>query len=320
MSIFTSTGFDKISVPQYADAIRSLQPDIAIGMADLLHTSQTPPSKKLIRMTERTEEWGEVLLENLQAKPMAAGKESFFFAPVLAVEHPYQWSYLKSLSTDSIDAISGLAIYGLNMVPELVNYPSLTSLPKLSMDVPATPHDILKQVSMGIDISLVPFINVVSDAGVAMTFTFPPTETTSPQPLGTNIWSTEHVVDLGPLAETCTCYACTKHHRSYMHHLLNAKEMLGWNLLQVHNHAVLDAFFKGIRDTLAQGPAAFEKAKEKFMAAYEDSFPEGTGERPRARGYHFKSEGGDEKINKTTWRELQEPPEAKGGEAIAGTA
>lgn len=321
MAIFTSTGFDKITVPQYATAVRSLQPDIAVSMADLHHTSKTPPSRKLLRMAERTEDWTEELLETLGKTPEATGKATAVFAPVLAVDHAFQWSYLKNLAGDSIGAISGLAVYGTKLLPELANYPALTPLPKLSLDPPTTPQGALGQVSLGMDLILTPFVNAVSDAGVAMVFDFPPTKQgTAQQPMGDNLWEPENVASLTPLKDGCKCYACTKHTRAYIHHLLNAKEMLGWNLLQIHNHAVLESFFEGIRQTLAQGTAAYEAAKGAFIATYEDSFPEGTGERPRARGYHFKSEGGDEKINKTTWRELQGPGGNKENETVATMA
>jgi queuine tRNA-ribosyltransferase len=80
--------------------------------------------------------------------------------------------------------------------------------------------------------------------------------------------------------------------------------MLGWNLLQIHNHQVLSAFFQGIRQTLGRGVSEFEQARRQFQLSYEPEFPQGTGERPRARGYHFKSEAGQAKINKTTWVDL----------------
>jgi queuine tRNA-ribosyltransferase accessory subunit len=78
--------------------------------------------------------------------------------------------------------------------------------------------------------------------------------------------------------------------------------MLGWTLLQMHNHAVADAFFAGVRGALAEGPAAFAAATDRFGALYDPELPAGTGTRPRARGYHFKSVGGDEKINKPAFR------------------
>lgn len=229
---------------------------------------------------------------------------SSVFAPVLPVDHPIQWDYLRHLSEDVVDKLSGLAVYDTNILPDLVNYPSLSPLPKLSMDLPKTPHEILRQISLGIDIFTLMFVNSTSDAGVAMTFSFPPSTVDKVQPLGINMWSPEHNAAVVPLLQGCQCYTCTKHHRAYLCHLLNAKEMLGWNLLQIHNHHVVNEFFAGIREALGKGQAVFEDAMKQFAAAYEPLFPAGTGERPRARGYHFKSEAGSEKINRPAWTDL----------------
>ncbi|KAJ4306286.1 hypothetical protein N0V88_001085 [Collariella sp. IMI 366227] len=110
-----------------------------------------------------------------------------------------------------------------------------------------------------------------------------------------------------PLSTTanCTCYACTSHHRAYVRHLLAAREMLGWTLLQIHNHAVLSAFFAGVRETLARGgEEALEAEARQFNLLYESEFPEGVGEKPRARGYQYKSVGREEKRNKAAWGKL----------------
>ena len=62
------------------------------------------------------------------------------------------------------------------------------------------------------------------------------------EPLGLDLWSPTYATDLSPLREGCECYACGSHHRAYVRHLLDAKEMLGWVLLQIHNHHTLDVF------------------------------------------------------------------------------
>ena len=41
--------------------------------------------------------------------------------------------------------------------------------------------------------------------------------------------------DLNPLLPGCECHACRNHTRAYIHHLLNAKEMLAEILLYSHN-------------------------------------------------------------------------------------
>jgi queuine tRNA-ribosyltransferase len=318
VTLFTSTGFGSVNVSQYVAAVKSLQPDVVVPLADSLHTSSTPSSKKLIKMVERTEEWVDDFLRQFGSRAHLDELGISVFAPVLPVELPIQWDYLRHLAEDITDDLSGLAVYDVNILPELKSYKPLGALPKLSFDQPKSPHDILRQISLGVDICAVPFVNAISDAGVALTFTFPAPEAETPLPMGTNMWSKEHSVAVVPLQEGCECYACTHHHRAYLQHLLNAKEMLGWNLLQIHNHHVIDTFFQGIRWELRKGQENFEDQRRRFLAAYEPELPEGTGERPRARGYHFKSEAGQEKINKSTWVDLDGTANGKMPENVAG--
>ena len=303
ISLYTAFGFLSLPLPAYTAAIQRLQPDIAIAPADLPFLKKAPHSKKLIRMVERTEEWIDAFIGKVQSDSAGEGSTSVF-APVLPVELPIQWDYLRHLSEDILDSISGLAIYDTNMLPELTMYPSLEPLPKLSMDVAKSPRELLRQVSLGMELCTVPFINSISDAGIALSFSFPAPDAEDVLPLGINMWSKDHQISLQPLVEGCTCYSCTQHHRAFLQHLLNAKEMLGWNLLQAHNHHVLSRFFEGIRATLSEGSEAFENACSKFERVYESELPEGTGQRPRARGHHFKSEADQKPINEPAWSNL----------------
>ncbi|KFH41287.1 Queuine tRNA-ribosyltransferase-like protein [Hapsidospora chrysogenum ATCC 11550] len=317
--IFTSRGFDTLGVARYASAVEILRPDIVIPLADLLQADNIPVSKRQLRMAERTEDWVDEFLGLMDAETRTRSPSMSVFAPVLAVEYPIQWAYLKHLEEDLMDQLAGLAVYDINILPELTNYKSFGPLPKMSLDLPKSPHDILRQISLGVDLIMAPFVNNASDAGVALTFTLPaPPETetlsstaTTPaadgaQPLGIDLGSAEHKTSLAPLQDGCTCHACQQHHRAYIHHLLNAKEMLGWNLLQVHNHHVLAGFFESIRAALTRGGSEeVETARLRFAAAYEEEMPAGTGERPRARGYHFKSGAAQEKYNSAGWKDLE---------------
>ncbi|KAK2759656.1 tRNA-guanine transglycosylase family protein [Colletotrichum kahawae] len=315
ISIFTSTGFRNLTTDDYSSAVETLRPDIVVGPADLFHTSSMPPSKKLVRMAERTEEWTDVFLSPKRQERLKERGVSVF-APVLAVPYQIQWQHLSHLADDIVDSLSGLAIYNIDLLPDIEeNYKPLVHLPRLSLHIPETPQAILRQVSLGVDILTVPFLNTISDAGVALTFTFPPTDG-GIQPLGIDMWQPDHETALKPLMEGCPCYACTTHHRAFVHHLLNAKEMLGWTLLQIHNHQVLTNFFAGIRAALQTGSDKFEEISERFVATYEAELPQGTGTRPRARGYHFKGEANPSKINPSTWQNFSDGSSDAGAEAV----
>ncbi|KAI1632218.1 tRNA-guanine transglycosylase family protein [Biscogniauxia mediterranea] len=311
ISIFTSTGFQRLNTENYHRAIENVRPDIAIPLADLTFNESKIHSnaKRQLRMVERTEDW---LAEffNLRGPEEINRKtnhETQIFGPLLPVDYPTQWEYINRLAQDYAERLSGLAIYDANILPDLGKYDSLTHLPRLSLDIIKSPHDILRQVQLGIDLFTVPFLNSTSDAGVALTFKFPPPTDPAESilPLGIDLWSQNNQTSLEPLAKGCGCYACTKHHLAYMQHLLNAKEMLGWTLLQIHNHHVLSDFFAGIRASLNKGYTAFEEDCTRFARVYDVYIPKGTGLRPRARGYHFKSEGGDKKINEAPWENYE---------------
>ncbi|KAI0157924.1 tRNA-guanine transglycosylase [Hypoxylon sp. FL1284] len=304
ISIYTSTGFQKLTTREYCRAVEALQPDIAIPLADLTFgyshmRTKLPNPKRQLRMVERTEDWLAEIVKSIDTE----GSGTAVFAPLLPVSYPTQWEYLNRLSQDYVENLSGLAVYDADIIPDLMNHESLHPLPRLSMDFITSPHEILRQVKLGMDMFTLTFLNAVSDSGIALTFSFPPAESLSSGalPLGVDMWSPSHQVSLKPLSDGCRCYVCTKHHCAYVQHLLNAKEMLGWTLLQIHNHHVLDEFFRGIRASIAVEPPTFERDYDLFSKAYEPELPKGTGERPRARGYHFKNEGGQSKINAPAW-------------------
>lgn len=319
VTLFTSMGVRSVTIPQFAAAVESLRPDVVIPLADTLHTSATLSSKKLIKMVERTKEWVDEFLERSGGREQLDELGVAVFAPVLPVEHPLQWDYLRHLAEDVTDALCGLATYSVGLLPDLASYRPLVALPKLSLEPPETPHEVLRQVALGADLCIIPFVNSVSDAGVALTFTFPPPAAGSPRPMGVDMWSPKHSTSLAPLAEGCPCFACANHHGAYLHHLLQAKEMLGWSLLQMHNQHVMDAFFAGIRRSLAKGLAELEAYTKQFLAAYEPELPEGSGQRPRARGYHFKSEAGQDSINKPSWTGLDGEAGGPGQPAAGAT-
>lgn len=310
IQIFTSNGFKSLRNDEYINSLRTLKPDIAIPMADINYGAErTPQAKSVRRMCERTEEWVGELYRSVELDELRSSGTSIF-APVLPAPYPMQWEYLTSLSGDLLDKVSGLAIYDADILPDLANHPALTPLPRLSLDSPPNPHEVLRQISLGVDAFALPFINATSDAGIAMAFTFPAPDTivaggADPLPLGTDLARPENMASLRPLAEGCTCYACAQHHRAYLNHLLGAKEMLAWVLLQIHNHHVVAELFAGVRASLAEGPARFEEDRRAFSRAYDADMPAGVGTRPRARGYHFKAELGDGKRNAPAWGHLE---------------
>ena len=314
ISIFTSTGFQVLSNKSYVNSVIRLRPDIGIALADIPYGT-LPGTKRVGKMGNRTAEWLRHLI-NQKSEDQAV------FAPVLPIDFNDQAEYLNYVADELGPEISGLAFYDSNLLPDIPATTSLSQLPRLSLDAPTSPRHILRQVSLGMDIFTIPFIGFATDAGIALTFQFPrpllddnepPRRIgTSVIPLGIDMWTSSHATSLNPLSKSCKCYTCTSHHRAYIQHLLSAKEMLGWTLIQIHNHHIISEFFSSIRESIRNG--TFEKDRSEFAQKFEGELPEKSGQGPRIRGYHFKSDGpGEAKKNKAPWGNLGSGDQIDGG-------
>lgn len=83
-----------------------------------------------------------------------------------------------------------------------------------------------------------------------------------------NIRNARHKDDPRPIDPDCSCYACTNYSRAYVHHLAQAKEILGLTLLTWHNLHYYQELMAGMRQAIENGTfAAFKKAFEDGEAA-----------------------------------------------------
>jgi queuine tRNA-ribosyltransferase subunit QTRTD1 len=280
IAVGTSVGFKLLKAEEYADAVEGLGVDIVLGLGDVPY-GRTLGSKRIEKATDRSIDW---LKDHVARRKKLAAQDGFkgqaqLFAPLLPLSCANQQYYVDCLVDDVRNDISGLAIYSADTLEDLPE--ELATLPRLDLTEPATPLAVLRQIANGVDIVTMPFISVITDAGIALDFEFPGPSTTPSEilPLGIDLWSSSHATDLSPLRGGCSCYACTDHHRAFLQHLLAAKEMLGWVLLQVHNHHMIDKFFASIRSSIAAG--TFEADVETFSRCYDSELPEKTGQGPR---------------------------------------
>lgn len=290
IALLTSIGFTQLTAPDYVKAVQNLKPEIAVGMVDL--ANKEPGSKRRAKMVDRTHAWTRDALEQLYGPSVADDKKSksAYFAPILPLDNAQQSLYLDDLESEFRWDISGLALYqsaSLGFVPE-----SLAHMPRLLFSEPETPHDILREVSLGADLLTVPLLGASSDAGIAMQFVFPVPAAlhdcgAQSQPLGIDFWRTDHAMDTSPISKGCPCHACKNYNRAYIHHLLQAKEMTAWALLQLHNFHVMDAFFAGIRESIQRG--SFDQDVQTFNRVYASTMPESTGQGPRYVEFEYVS-------------------------------
>ena len=73
--------------------------------------------------------------------------------------------------------------------------------------------------------------------------------------------------DEKPLDEKCVCYCCQNFSRAYLRHLLNCEEMLGSQLVSIHNVHYFVQLVRQIRESIRQG--RFTDYKKNFLANFD---------------------------------------------------
>lgn len=68
-----------------------------------------------------------------------------------------------------------------------------------------------------------------------------------------NLRNARHKDDPRPLDAACTCPACKKYSRAYLHHVIKAQEMIGGMLLTWHNLHYYQELMQGLRDAIGAG-------------------------------------------------------------------
>lgn len=316
IAISTSVGFRFLEVDQYTKAVKDLGADISTSMADVV-ALKSASKKRIEKSADRTHAWLRDMVESKRYGDAGDFERPLpVFASIPPLEPQLLSLYLSDLCDEYRSHISGLCIYSPSTVVSLPN--ELRQLPTICLDDPPTPQAVLAAVYAGVDLVSVPFVTQSSENGIAFSFSFPGSSEPSDKPLGIDMWSTEHATDLSPLSPGCECYSCQRHHRAYVHHLLQASEMLAWTLLQIHNYSVIDSFFANVRDSIERG--MFDADTQTFNRAYQSELPTQTGQGPRVRGYQMKSVGGGEpKKNPKVYGKLDDQIQ-KLAEAESGVA
>jgi queuine tRNA-ribosyltransferase len=127
--------------------------------------------------------------------------------------------------------------------------------PRYLMGV-GTPEDLLEGVARGIDIFDCVLPTRVARHGSALR-----------RRGNLNMRNAIHAENPRPIDETCACYTCTYFSRAYVRHLVKAKEILGHQLLSLHNLHVLVHLAQDIRAAIRAGE--FQEFRRAFWAARE---------------------------------------------------
>ena len=143
------------------------------------------------------------------------------------------------------NAIGGLSVgeskTDMFQTIEIVNEILPENKPRYLMGV-GTPEDLIEGVRRGIDIFDCVLPTRLARHNTAMT--------TSGR---LNLLNAVFSEDAGPIDPDCTCYTCENFSRSYLRHLIRAKEMLASTLLSIHNIHTLLQLVSDMRISIQAG-------------------------------------------------------------------
>ncbi len=132
--------------------------------------------------------------------------------------------------------------------------------PRYLMGV-GSPEDLVHGVARGIDIFDCVLPTRLARNGAAMT-----------RQGRINMRNQQYASDPDPVEPGCTCYTCTHFSRAYIRHLLKASEMLGPQLLTIHNLHMLLTLMREMRAAIVDG--TFATFAAAFLETYQTVRPE----------------------------------------------
>jgi queuine tRNA-ribosyltransferase len=152
--------------------------------------------------------------------------------------------FISSLDTPGI-AIGGLSVGEtkdeMHTMLDIVTPLLPDDRPRYLMGV-GTPEDLINGVGRGIDI----FDCVLPTRLARHHSAFSPEGRL-------NLMNASFARDPRPIDETCDCYSCRTFTRSYLRHLIVAKELLAGTLISIHNLRALIRLMEEIRAMIAEG-------------------------------------------------------------------
>ncbi len=179
-----------------------------------------------------------------------------------------QGGIFRDLRAESAEFVSGFdlpgyAIGGLAVgESKAAMYETLDfTTPLLPADKPrylmgvGSPEDLVHAVARGVDIFDCVLPTRIARNGAAMT-----------RAGRINMRNLQYADDPRPVEEGCTCYTCTTFSRAYVRHLVKASEILGHQLLSIHNVHLLLTLMREMRAAICDG--TFLDYAAAFMAAY----------------------------------------------------
>jgi len=156
-------------------------------------------------------------------------------------------------------AVGGLSVgetkQEMNEMLEVVNVVLPQEKPRYLMGV-GSPEDLINGILRGIDIFDCVLPTRLARHQAAMTRTG-----------RINLMNAIHARDSRPIDEMCRCYACQHFTRSYLRHLIIAKETLAATLISIHNLFTLLELVRDAREAITSG--RFDQFAQAFLENYQ---------------------------------------------------
>ncbi|KAH8371308.1 hypothetical protein KR093_006848 [Drosophila rubida] len=259
--LFTRRGKESLTATQYMDMVAKFAPDVYQGLCDA-DTNPESTKKRVQKSVDRTERFMDEcyalhakeqrLANSTLLAPIVGGYNTF--ARTQSIKHAraqpatsYGGYILEGFHTNGLAAT---ALQATQLLP-IVEH----CLQQLEDDKPRlmpgafTPLLTLELIRRGVDVFDTSYAYCAAVNYKALTFNY--TKGAEQQTAFLDLTDEAIKEQFTPMLNGCSCLACRKHTRAYIHHLYKTHELLGPILLMIHNLHHYLGFFAVIRSSIA---------------------------------------------------------------------
>jgi len=266
VSVWSRDNKEVVSPLDYIQGLSSLKPDSFLGLCD----GDTLPgcsNKRVSKSVSKSLSFLETCIGQRDLTP------SLLKTPIIGaieggLDVKARAKSVKEVTSMNVDAFLLDGFHNNGPATENIKFESFSPvLQDVMAQLPANkpkcyfgisnPALVLKMVKAGVDIFDCSYPYAVTERDSALVFLnkFCPLEPSEDDSFPTgdmemNMADTKHRMLMTPLVASCDCYACRNFTRSYIHHLVSVKEMLGKVLLQIHNLHHYYTFFKSLQNAI----------------------------------------------------------------------
>jgi len=272
--VSTQSGHRRLAPAAFADVLLALRCDAAACLADEVAASEG--AKRQRAAVDRTLRWHRETVAALQRRGGAAADAALasLGAVVGGGEDEEQRRRAAAEAAALLPPPAGFSLAGFGTGeppserPRLLRAATHSLSPASPVHVSGlhSPDEVLAAVGCGVDLFDGAYAHDATRAGCALIFpqseqdvhvSSLPLAGDGSTPVGdgfkVNLRAECFSRDARPLLPGCACFACARHSRAYLHHLLACHEMLGDVLLDLHNQYHMLRFFERIREAIRDG-------------------------------------------------------------------